>query len=1033
LRAQFGESLDWQSLGYGKYGMLAETGLDADTLAGMLGYDSGQALVTDLLTQPKQQDAIEAETDHRMQMQYGDTYTPQQMERQALDAVHNGLRGRFLAAQHAALAKAVGKRSLLRENARAAAEIIVGRQTASKLSAKQAIAAERKAGRAVLMALKKNDLEAAATASRDQLLAFEITAETLRQQKAYQSARALFRRVRAGKKENVAKNRNFDLVMAARAILSIYGEGTQRQFEQNMEYVELIKNYLPTVYFEIEPTIAAANKNNTRIDDMRVRELTDLRDTIDQLYTLSREQKKLEMEGRAVEFEAVVEGLVQQLEQWKKPGRTRPTTDPTDTKKYVFSVMGFKAGLRRVQSWVRLADGGKVGPWTRLNRTVSKARDEYRKASAGYTERLLALFETIKDGIPNGRIDATRPGELNHIFTSKLELLHAILHTGNDSNKRKLLLGHGWGTLMPDGKTVDDSRWRATINRMVADGTLTKTDFDFVQSVWDLLEDTKVGAQEAHRRMYGRFFSEITAQPVVTPFGTYRGGYAPAIYDKTEGIDAARFEDKGILERDVRVMFPTPEKGFTEERSAYIGKLELNIQLLTSHVDKVLRFTHLGPPVSQAVRVVSDRRVQTALANYDKAAYDDMFLPFFQRTFSQIVEQPSFNNKWALLQNIMREVRSASGLGIFFMSVVGAAQNIVGAPFLTLTRIGGVKPQSLMQAYGRYITNPGKVSKAVAEASVFMEEDLSNRIRFMDGRIKQIIDPNNKLKQLSEWFAQHGYFTLAATQNMSSIIVWSAAYDEQTANGSTHEDAVRFADELVKETQSSQNPEDISAIEAEGPITRALLTHMYNFFNAQANLLTTETLLIKRTLGLKRGMGRLLYVHVMGLVLVAATGEFIANMLRGQPVEDEDEDGYLDDWLAWFWNLSYKNATAFIPGIGQIAQALANNANDKPFDDRIGGSPAIGMLQNAAAAPVNVYKAIMEEGDQSRAFKDAMSFLTVTTAVTPGVPTLPFTIFNRPVGYALDVAEGDVDPVDELDYARGLVTGSASEASKNNQ
>jgi hypothetical protein len=996
----------------------------------MLGYDSGQALVTDLLTQPKQQDAIEAETDHRMQMQYGDTYTPQQMERQALDAVHNGLRGRFLAAQHAALAKAVGSKALLRENARAAAEIIVGRQTASKLSAKQASAAERKAGRAVLMALKKNDLEAAATASRDQLLAFEITAETLRQQKAYQSARALFRRVRAGKKENVAKNRNFDLVMAARAILSIYGEGTQRQFEQNMEYVELIKNYLPTLYLEIEPTITEANKNNTRIDDMRVRELTGLRDTIDQLYTLSREQKKLEMEGRAVEFEAVVEGLVQQLEQWKKPGRTRPTTDPTDTKKYVFSVMGFKAGLRRVQSWVRLADGGKVGPWTRLNRTVSKARDEYRKASAGYTERLLALFETIKDGIPNGRIDATRPGELNHIFTSKLELLHAILHTGNDSNKRKLLLGHGWGTLMPDGKTVDDSRWRATINRMVADGTLTKTDFDFVQSVWDLLEDTKVGAQEAHRRMYGRFFSEITAQPVVTPFGTYPGGYAPAIYDKTEGIDAALFENQDILESDARSMFPTPENGFTKNRTDYIAKLELNIQLLTSHVDKVLRFTHLGPPVSQVARVMRNKRVQAALTEYDKNAYANMFLPWLRRTFSQIVEQPIANDDFTLLQNIMREVRSASGLGIFFMSVVGAAQNIVGAPFLTLTRIGGVKPQSLMQAYGRYITNPGKVSKAVAEASVFMEEDLSNRIRFMDGRIKQIIDPNNKLKQLSEWFAQHGYFTLAATQNMSSIIVWSAAYDEQTANGSTHEDAVRFADELVKETQSSQNPEDISAIEAKDPITRALLTHMYNFFNAQANLLTTETLLIKRTLGLKRGMGRLLYVHLMGFVLVAATGEFIANMLRGQPVEDEDEDGYLDDWLAWFWNLSYKNATAFIPGIGQIAQALANNANDKPFDDRIGGSPAIGMLENAAKAPTSVYKAIMEEGDQSRAFKDAMSFLTVTTAVAPGVPTLPFTIFNRPVGYALDVAEGDVDYISELDYARGLVTGSASEASK---
>jgi hypothetical protein len=65
----------------------------------------------------------------------------------------------------------------------------------------------------------------------------------------------------------------------------------------------------------------------------------------------------------------------------------------------------------------------------------------------------------------------------------------------------------------------------------------------------------------------------------------------------------------------------------------------------------------------------------------------------------------------------------------------------------------------------------------------------------------------------------------------------------------------------------------------------------------------------------------------------------------------------------------------------------------------------------------------MEEGDQSRAAKDLLNTMTLLTGI-------PFSAASRPIGYAIDVAEGDVEPTDELDYARGLVTGSASEASK---
>ena len=113
------------------------------------------------------------------------------------------------------------------------------------------------------------------------------------------------------------------------------------------------------------------------------------------------------------------------------------------------------------------------------------------------------------------------------------EVLHAIVHTGNDSNKRKLLLGRGWAKENADG-TLDTTQWDAFVNRMAQEGKLTQAHYDFAQGVWDLFESTKPLAQKTHRDVFGRYFAEVTANAFTDPFGVERrGGYAPAITDNS--------------------------------------------------------------------------------------------------------------------------------------------------------------------------------------------------------------------------------------------------------------------------------------------------------------------------------------------------------------------------------------------------------------------------------------------------------------------------------------------------------------------
>jgi hypothetical protein len=189
-------------------------------------------------------------------------------------------------------------------------------------------------------------------------------------------------------------------------------------------------------------------------------------------------------------------------------------------------------------------------------------------------------------------------------------------------------------------------------------------------------------------------------------------------------------------------------------------------------------------------------------------------------------------------------------------------------------------------------------------------------------------------------------------------------------------------------------------------------------------MLGTEFANISNGVGLKTGAGRGLYVLLFGFLSPAWTAEFIAQVFRGGP-DDEDKDGeYLDDWIAAVFGFStLRYAAAMVPGVGQVGTALVNTFNSKPYDDRISTSPAISMIESAVKAPMSVYKAAVEDGKPSRAIKDVATLVTMLLGV-------PATAVARPVSYLADVATDRVDPTGPIDAVRGTVTGAASPESK---
>lgn len=1021
LREMYGEGPDalWRQLrAGGKYGEAGNNGIHPDVVAENFGFSSGDALVRELIAAENAQEKIAGLTDQRMLERYGDIADEQAMDRATDEAIANDARARVLATEYAALAEATGQPRALAAAARQYAAGIVNRIELKRLKPHQFFAASARAGRQADAALKKDDLGAAATAKRNQLVNMQAARYTLDAKREVDQALTLYKRIIGANDEALARSRDMALVNATRALLAQYG--LTRMKNDPMGYLERVKAYDPQLYADIEVFLKMGPANAKPFSDMTFEEFQGMHDVVRQLWTLSRRTRQIEIDGKLVDLELARNELGARLDELGYPDNAAGNSRaPTDAEKRKRLLQGARASLRRVESWSRGMDGDSAGVFRRyIWNPVSAGSDRYRAAQGVYLQRFLDLVKPIEaDLARKAKIEAA---EIGYTFNSKAELLHAILHSGNQSNLSKLLLGRRWGRKAADG-SLDTTQWDAFVSRMWAEGKLTKADYDFAQSVWDLLDELKPAAQEAHRNMYGRYFDEITADEISTPFGTYRGGYVPATTDAFMVQDAALRAEQEAIEDSNSAMFPAASNGFTKSRvEDYTRELALDVRLLPMHIDKVLKFTYIGPPVRDVARLLKGRDFSAKLQAFDPVAQSDLLLPWLQRAAKQIVMTPTAGAAGKMVDTFFREMRSRTGMQLMFANLSNTAQQVTGFSNLALR----VKKRNLQSAMWKYFRNPKGVAEAVAGLSSFMSTRTTGQVFEARQTIEQMLLNPNKYEKLRDFSARHAYFFQTAAQNFTDIIGWSAAYDQAVAEGQDDAEAIRFADSVIRETQGSMAPEDVSRAET-GPAFMRMFTQFWSYFNNQANLLGTEFQQVARGVGVRKGAGRLFYIYLMGYAVPALMADAIAVMFRGG-LDDDEDDGYLDELLQWFFMGQVKFGLAAVPVVGQVTNAAIGAFTDVPYDDRVSVSPAVSVVESGARLPAEVYQTLVEgESFNRRDVRDLMNMLGIISGT-------PIGALGRPVSYGVGVAQGDIEPTGPVDVARGLVTGAPSPESRTN-
>lgn len=1018
---------DWANKLYRRFKPYVGEGLHPDDLADQVGLPSGQALVDALVAMRAENDAlravgdkrtvrqsrIEAAADAEMLARHGDMLNDGTIGEEAQAAIHDLRRSEVLIGEVRALIRKANANMTVWSDAEMQSWAR-GKIEAMKLAGVRPhvyLAAEQKAGRDALKALVADDFTTALDAKFRQLLNMQLYRAARDARAEVEKGTKLFDRIVKAKNGSIAKTRNMDMVEAARAILAPYGFGSAKN---DADYMTKVRLYDPELWQDLEPGISAALAGAKPLNDLTYAEFASLRELVGQLWSQSRESRVMTVEGQQLEIEQAVEELTQRLADNGIP--IRPTgRAPTPMEHMTRLVSGMRAALRRVESWATATDGGPTGPFRRyLWNPVSEAADRYRVDKTKMLARFLAIMTPMQDTLKRGRIDAP---ELGYTFgyansgVGKGELLHALLHTGNDSNKRKLLLGRGWATEDAAGN-LDTSRWDAFLDRMHREGVVTEADWTFAQAIWDLLEETKPAAQAAHRAVYGRYFEEVTANPVSTPYGQFKGGYVPAVVDtflvQEQALNAAQ---DAIESGNDSAMFPSPARGFTKSRVDYNKPLALDLGLLPQHIDKVMKFAHLTGPVHQVLRVLKNRKLASALEAYDPVAVPDLLLPWLNRAAKQSIEVPSKGSGGKAADNFFRAMRTRTGMGIMIGNVSNTLQQFTGLFPAALK----VQPGHLSRALWAYTRHPKQLAADVIAASEFMATRTNNQMHEVNAQIQQLLLDPTKYEKVAAFTQRHAYILQGMTQNVVDLVVWQGAYNQALERGAEDEDAVRQADSAVRETQGSLAPEDVSRFETGSPFVR-VFTQFYNYFGSQSNLLFSE-------FGNSRSIGRSFYIYAAGIMLPAVVATAIGQTF-GKGWGDDDDDGYWDTFFDVFFGGQFRYATGMLPVAGQMINLGVNMLNDKPYDDTLVAAPAFSSVQSVAQIPKDIAGLVTEGKRQKATVRDTATLATLIT----GIPL--FNVAARPLGYLADVNEGKVKPTDPVDFARGLMTGTASEASK---
>lgn len=947
-------------------------GMDADSAAEMLGYESGDSLLEALVGMRDRKDLIEAETDQRMLNKHGDMLNDGSLADEAKISLHNSQREDMLMSELRALRRKQREvapfvnqaMNAQRQQARAATDVppveafrraaqgIVDQTAPRDLSPYGYLQASRRAAKAAFGAMAKGDYQVAADNKQKELLNHFLYLEATKAREEADKILTYARKFEKGTTRQQMGKAGADYLDQIDAILDRYEfrRVPLRQLDRRQSLNDWINGQ---VAIGNEPSIPQELLDESRAVNYRqipMSELRAIRDAVRNIEHLARYKNKLVAKQAEIAFDDAIAELVASAENMtagkgdKAVGERKPL--PLDPNAVGFvdragdTVQRLDAMLLKMEQVVEWLDNGDVnGAWhTYLWNPIAEAQTREYDITRQLTEKLASSLEKMPKAQRTSMLDTYEIAGIGKV-TRKF-LISVALNMGAQSNIDKMMRGMGWNM--------------ATIETAMS--KLNDADWTFVQETWDTINTLWPEIAALEKRMTGLEPPKVEAQPYqvrdengnVTR--TLAGGYYPLVYDPRKSEQGAKQEggNLGQLFEEGYVRATTP-KGHTQARmEGFAAPMLLDFeQVVTQHMAKVVKDLTHREAVVQANKILTNPQIRNALQETLGEHYEKQFLPWLRSVVND------------------RNGGSTQGVGDFSRWMMSARANVVAATMgfkatTMIAQITGisqsldkVKGRYLGQALMEYMRHPIALTREVREKS----GEMRNRSNTLDRDIRDQL--RTLTGQTSTWaqaqkFAFHG---IAIADAMVTVPTWMGAYRQAKAGGADEATAILEADAAVRMTQGSGGAKDLAAIQRNNELAKAI-TMFYSYFS----VLYARQRDMGRDVQQIRDMPRFLSRVFFTIMFPAVMGELILG--RGP---DDDEDP-----AAWAIRKVLLYPLMTLPVLRDVASSI-----DSGFDYRF--SPMASLFEKIVMAVEATGKIITDDdkewGDYAARVADTIGYV----------------------------------------------------------
>lgn len=870
--------LDWSKLGYGRYGMLAEDGLNPDIVADRFGYESGDGLVRAVLAAEDPRAKIEALTDQRMLERYGDLTDAQSIARAADEAVHNEARGRFIATEVNALQRALGQRQVLARAARQFAEATIARLRIRDVRPSQWVVAEARAARAAEQALRKNDLQGAAVEKKRQLVNNYAARAAQAAQAEIEKDLNYMKRLSGSTSQSGMRGESLVQLNALLARFDLRSSMSLRQIDaaktQSLaEFIASESERLDAVMPDL-PAYILDEGFRRHYKDMSVEEFRGLVDSVRQLANLARREQKMYTALRDMSFDEERSALLARMREFNPkafdeagdPLAREPEFVPNLARSVAQLGDGFSGEFLSAETILDILEGGKFGQVheSLFGRMSSRANWKATRMEKVYRD-LKPLFKqwNLKE-----RRDYARKGivvpSIGTSITRENALVAALLYGNADGRKR--LENYGW----------NENRMQGVLE------VLDERDWKLANAIWDQFDNKLWPELEAlNKRTRGKAPPKVEALPFPTKYGEARGGYFRLKYDTDLDERAHRFDEgaavRELLGGGMGMSAKTNQGASTQRKDGVVMRPRLDLGVFVEAVNETVHDLALREAVADTMRLLNDKGIQTVIKS-------SVGVPAYRALVNRVREVAAPpRNPSGFIEKILASARRNT-IVVLMSGVKTALQNVVGlVPALTRVNAGNIG----LEMARFYSPAMAERYRFAMDNSEYMRHRYQNFDRDLNDMAAKLTVKGRLLPDTATMLALMGLVDRGV-----SVPLWNAAFKDGMAQfDNDNAKAADYADHIVRQTQGSGRDVDLPKIMSGhggyGQLKR-LFTMFYSYFNSQLQMLVRAGAIAKREASSNPGLA--VGKFTLQFVMIAVLPAILTEMMMGNGGDDEDED-----------------------------------------------------------------------------------------------------------------------------------------------